>query len=327
MSVDIAQPLQLPSSASLAAVQAAQTAAGSQHALINLIRLVKSLETKFVSEGDEEFADDYIVRRDWETVLYARALLEALQQGNEQTSKTASSLRGLSNSLQNVETAFKIRQSSPVPTPLANPAFIALPMTPTVSQPSSAISRVSSPPLAAPAIPAAPVTAPSVHPLQESASPNHSKVRNRRSRVDDYLAQRAKGDLGSEADLLPLKNAIQVGKTLDGVGTRERLLEGASARSGIGSAQLHEELGGQLAEMSHRLKLNAVHFARSLDNEKEILETSQQTLEKNLGATRSSKKHLSSVSSKGRGTTCLTLGVVVLVMVVFIWTYMLIRFT
>jgi hypothetical protein len=47
----------------------------------------------------------------------------------------------------------------------------------------------------------------------------------------------------------------------------------------------------------------------------------------NLDSTRSSKKHLGTVSSKSRGTTCMTLGIVVLVMVLFVWTYMLIRFT
>ena len=47
----------------------------------------------------------------------------------------------------------------------------------------------------------------------------------------------------------------------------------------------------------------------------------------NLVATRSSKKDLALVSKKGRGTTCMTLGVVVLVLVIFVWTYMLIRFT
>jgi len=47
----------------------------------------------------------------------------------------------------------------------------------------------------------------------------------------------------------------------------------------------------------------------------------------NLVATRSSKKTLSTVSRKSRGTTCMTLGIVALVLVIFVWTYMLIKFT
>lgn len=96
--------------------------------------------------------------------------------------------------------------------------------------------------------------------------------------------------------------------------------------------------------MSHRLKLNAVHFANSLEDEKSLVDSSTDVLEsklrhlsqklpgsdevaENLSATRSSKKSLSTVSSKGRGTTCMTLGIVILVLIIFIWTYMLIRFT
>jgi hypothetical protein len=47
----------------------------------------------------------------------------------------------------------------------------------------------------------------------------------------------------------------------------------------------------------------------------------------NLVGTQSSKTHLSAVTRKGRGTTCMTLGVVLLVLIIFVWTYMLIRFT
>lgn len=95
--------------------------------------------------------------------------------------------------------------------------------------------------------------------------------------------------------------------------------------------------------MSHRLKLNAIHFSNSLEAEKSLLDSSQQTLESkvekraleiskadisgNLTSTQSSKKQLSAVSKKGRGTTCLTLGVILVVLIIFVWTYMLIRFT
>jgi hypothetical protein len=104
--------------------------------------------------------------------------------------------------------------------------------------------------------------------------------------------------------------------------------------------------------MSHQLKLNAVHFSNSLEAEKALLDNSQSTLESefrirhsiaqsssyerhtyaelildNLVATKSSKKTLSAVSRKSRGTTCITIGVVALVLIIFVWTYMLIKFT
>ncbi|WVQ99638.1 hypothetical protein IAU59_006777 [Kwoniella sp. CBS 9459] len=341
--------IKLPDTASPSAVQAATNASSNQHALINLIRLVKSLEARFVHE-DEDVGEEYLVKRDWETVLYAHALLDALKEGNEQSSRTTSTLSDLEKTLDNVRSAFRARVSSPLPTPSLNPALIALPMTPNPSNPSytSTVenpisSGKSSPALLGPSAPPSLAnngpTGSSNIPLARTTAAEISSdsggsgvgVRKRKSRVDDYLAQRARGDLqdSSTSDLLPLKpvvNAKQAGK---GLSDRDALLAGAGKGVGsvIGSAQLHEELGGQLADMSHRLKLNAVHFSNSLEKEKGILETSQEVLEKNLATTRSSKKQLSAVSKKGRGTTCLTLGVVILVMVLFIWTYMLIRFT
>lgn len=84
--------------------KAAQVAASNQHALVNLIRLVKSLEIKLAESEEDEYLNIYIIRKDWEvsvaiyiyitqnfalnilqTVLYARVLLDALKQGNEQS--------------------------------------------------------------------------------------------------------------------------------------------------------------------------------------------------------------------------------------------------
>jgi hypothetical protein len=101
--------------------------------------------------------------------------------------------------------------------------------------------------------------------------------------------------------------------------------------------------------MSSQLKRNALHFANSLEEEKAILETSQAALEGmscprsccshfvhheplpndtgNLEKTQTSKTQLSAVTRSSRGTTCMTIGIVLLVLIIFVWTYMLIRFT
>ncbi|WWD17058.1 hypothetical protein CI109_101495 [Kwoniella shandongensis] len=312
--------------------QAAQHAATNQHGLINLVRLVKSLEGKAASEGDED-VEPWALKRDWETALYARALLDALQGGNEQSSTTITSLKDLDQSLTYIESSYRSRLSSPLPTPGLNPALIALPMSPSNT---SMTSRIPTPLPLQSTINGSNQPLPAPTPSSSSTpAPATSTVRKRRTlQTDRYLSQRNREDLtGQEIGLLPLvgvgsrtdnNNGTGTGKK--GQGDREKLL-GDGLGQAIGSAQLHEELGGQLVDMSHRLKLNAIHFASSLENEKTMLEDSQEVLEKNLSATRSSKKSLSSVSKKGRGTTCLTLGVVILVMVLFVWTYMLIRFT
>lgn len=102
--------------------------------------------------------------------------------------------------------------------------------------------------------------------------------------------------------------------------------------------------------MSHQLKLNAVHFSKSLEDEKGILEASTEVLTRtslplprsscagtadpmwkhrpgNLDRTQVSKKVLDSVRRKTGGTTWLTVGAILAVMVAFVWTYLLIRFT
>ncbi|WWC69975.1 uncharacterized protein I206_103919 [Kwoniella pini CBS 10737] len=317
------KPFHLSDKPSPVVIQAARNAASSPHAVVNLIRLVKSLEAKVNSEEDDGVVDSMSIKRDWENVMFAKSLLEALQNDNEQSSSTSPTLLQMGKELSNIQKSFQIRLSTPLPTPPMNPALIALPMTPNPSNP-PILERKPSPPLLQ-----------SVQklstPLSAASVPINNGVRKRKSRIDEYLMERSKSDLtGSEKGLLPLK-VLPVKPKFGGVGNvaggREALLAGAGPGSGIGSAQLHEELGGQLADMSHRLKLNAVQFSNALENEKSILEDSQNTLENNLTATKSSKNHLSTVSSKGRSTTCLTLGVVILVMVLFVWTYMLIRFT
>lgn len=46
--------------------KAAQVAASNQHALVNLIRLVKSLEIKLAESEEDEYLNIYIIRKDWE---------------------------------------------------------------------------------------------------------------------------------------------------------------------------------------------------------------------------------------------------------------------
>lgn len=46
--------------------KAAQAAASNQHALVNLIRLVKSLEIKLAESEEDEYLNIYIIRKDWE---------------------------------------------------------------------------------------------------------------------------------------------------------------------------------------------------------------------------------------------------------------------
>lgn len=98
----MAQPEDLISTPTPTTRKAAEAAASNQHALVNLIRLVKSLEIKLAESEEDEYLNIYIIRKDWEvsapiyitqslalntlqTVLHARVLLDTLKQGNEQS--------------------------------------------------------------------------------------------------------------------------------------------------------------------------------------------------------------------------------------------------
>lgn len=104
-----------------------------------------------------------------------------------------------------------------------------------------------SPPL--PKGPSSPVLSPK--PPSPVVSPAISSTR---FNTEDYFAKRKREDAaGGESGLLPLKTAKTTGAgadpAADSEGMRQRLLGGGSKSSAIGSSQLHEELGGQLADV------------------------------------------------------------------------------
>ncbi|KAL1411611.1 hypothetical protein Q8F55_002575 [Vanrija albida] len=327
--------------------RSASAAAGTRHGLVNLTRLVGSLD-KQALEQQQDGLDGVTwleIQKTWETVLYARALLGALKGGNEQSSTTLSSLNKLEKTLSKVETHVQgVAKRTSAPAPATSLPYLELPTSLRPTGPPSPVALLdeavattlpeieegSLPPALSPSAPVTPaVELPSLSftaPKAPAPPSLNRTVSSKSFSTETYFARREKEDKqGGEAGLLPLKTQATAKGPLDSEGMRKRLMGGATGT--LGSAQLHEELGGQLVDMSHRLKLNAVHFANSLEEEKALLESSQGVLERNLETTKQSKGTLSKVSSKGRGTTCLTIGVVLLVIVLFVWTYLLIRFT
>ncbi|KAK1924044.1 hypothetical protein DB88DRAFT_488940 [Papiliotrema laurentii] len=308
---------------SIHTVRAAQNAAKSPHGLVNLIRLIASLDaaaTDLTLDDEDDKVErqrvEEQVAKDIQAAVYARAMLEALKSGNEGASSTKGTLDDLDRTLTSLEDRYTVALA---------PRVTSLPLSKTLSRVSAVSSRVPTRPSSA--MNHTPVSTGTDETSQNPRSTTYVPPTTLRKRknppLSTYLQTRAAEDTtGTDAGLLPIraKPVPPAEKS-----SRDQLLGAGTA--GMGAAQLHEELGGQLADMSHRLKLNAVHFSNSLEAEKALLETSQETLENNLTATRSSKKNLSAVSKKGRGTTCMTLGVVILVLIIFVWTYMLIRFT
>lgn len=113
--------------------------------------------------------------------------------------------------------------------------------------------------------------------------------------MTSYFAKRdAEARQGGEAGLLPIAPAQRNKDAMGEEGMRQRLLGGQ--QKGMGARELQEELSGQLAgvsgktwtaltdteQMSHQLKLNALQFSQSLENEKELMKNSQDVLEREL---------------------------------------------
>lgn len=166
-----------------------------------------------------------------QTVQYARVLLDTLQLANEGTSNSTSILSELNSTLKGVEMRHRHAASVPSPLALVAPAAaVPLPVSPS----STSLAEVNTPsPEPTFSKPAPPIPAAAV-------------LRQRHLNVESYLRSRQAEDReGDEAGLLPLKVSVRKEqKNMDG---RDSLLDGA--RPGMGSAQLHEELGGQLADV------------------------------------------------------------------------------
>lgn len=78
-----------------------------------------------------------------------------------------------------------------------------------------------------------------------------SRRRRKAPSLSDYLSKRETEDAqGGETGLLALKPAPRQLKG-DGKTSRDQLLAGQRSEGVMGNSQLHEELGGQLAEVRH----------------------------------------------------------------------------
>ncbi|KAJ9118161.1 hypothetical protein QFC22_004065 [Naganishia vaughanmartiniae] len=289
------------------------------HASINLPRLTKTLAARSKRLDEEDWAQ---VRSGQSTVDYARGLLKLVKEENV---VEIGKVRALEKELDEIAKAFEDAvQRKPIPS-TSSPR--TLPPLPSIPFPTSLLAVSPSPSTTLPdQINNNPTTdiLPSNTPAEDSQL---RKIPIREASIslptltkrESFLAEK------EEEALLPLR-------PIDQAAARDELLASADRSDGggrglRGAAQLHDELGGQLAEMSHQLKLNAVHFSKSLEDEKGILEASTEVISRNLDRTQASKKSLDLVRKKTGGTTWLTVISIIVVMIAFIWTYLLIRFT
>lgn len=106
---------------------------------------------------------------------------------------------------------------------------------------------------------------------------------------------------------------------------------GSTATSRIGGTQtstaIHEQLSAQLETMAQQLKRNAVHFSNSLEKDKAVVEDAQIKLEGNYEVMQKERVRLRDHRGKSWGTTCMVVGIVLLVLLVFMLMVSVIRFS
>ncbi|KAF9526871.1 hypothetical protein CPB83DRAFT_857134 [Crepidotus variabilis] len=90
---------------------------------------------------------------------------------------------------------------------------------------------------------------------------------------------------------------------------------------------LHEELSSQLEQMAQQLKRNAIHFSTSLAKDKTVIEAAAEKIESNYDTMQTQRVKLRDRSSSSRSNTCMTLGIILLVLLVFLFMVSVIRFT
>ncbi|KAF8513138.1 hypothetical protein BU17DRAFT_95631 [Hysterangium stoloniferum] len=120
------------------------------------------------------------------------------------------------------------------------------------------------------------------------------------------------------ADLLPAPSEPNLPSSSSQTGTSSLL---------SASLQTHDELTEELARMTAQLKRNAQHFAESLEKDKGVVLSASETLEKNYDTMARERIRLKDHSGKSRGTTWLVIAAVVGVAIAFVFTFLVIRIT
>ncbi|KAJ6591096.1 hypothetical protein DFH09DRAFT_1138556 [Mycena vulgaris] len=98
-----------------------------------------------------------------------------------------------------------------------------------------------------------------------------------------------------------------------------RLLQHSNARQ--------RDMSEEMARMATQLKQNAIHFGELLANDQRVVEETDQKLEGNYGYMQKTRVRTRDLRGKTGSTTCLVLGIVLLVTFLFMLMVSLIRFS
>ncbi|KAF9010037.1 hypothetical protein BDQ17DRAFT_1235118 [Cyathus striatus] len=275
-----------------------------QHEEVNLARLVRRLEKS--ATNDEEWKDSEArqeriwlkAQTDLQKVKYARRLLKNAELESEEVPPIRLQFRNDTRvKLDKLESFLKDVQVRTAPT---------------TKRPD-------------PILPTIPIPAPEqVQEPEKSPSPPEIPEEVPSALPDDNLLSPPDVPITSPVpDLIPSYPSEKPRAT--GVSTSDT---GANSRKHLMASQtLHEELSSQLEQMAAQLKRNTVHFSDSLSKDKSLIEEAQEKIENNFGFMLKERIRLRDHRGKSLSTTCLTVGIVVTVLLMFMLMVSVIRLT
>ncbi|KJA13587.1 hypothetical protein HYPSUDRAFT_49770 [Hypholoma sublateritium FD-334 SS-4] len=296
-----------------------------QHDEINLVRLVRRIEKSAAKEDDwkpraAEPKEQICLRaqKSLQNVKYARRLLKNIEADEfEAPSTRITYLNGIKIKLDRAEAFLKeVELSSKPESRRPSPILPTLPIPEPPRLPSSTL-EVSPQASHEHSI----GTLASSEPIEKSLSPRISTQGLFISPPDleEFSPTLITSTLPS---LLPSNPA----ETATASGFARNFGAVPTAR-GQTSTAIQEELTSQLELMAKQLKRNAMHFSNSLEKDKAVVEDAQGKLEVNHDVMQKERLRLRDHSGKSRGTTCMVLGIILLVLVVFMLMVSFIRFS
>ncbi|KAL4246616.1 USE1 family protein [Abortiporus biennis] len=289
-----------------------QTSEQLNHDRINLARLVRSLQAT-VSKGEWDTNSEKPGGIGWikiqglaQNLKYAHKLLSNVEQHHDLThASTSWSLQDTKNILDNLD--LRISELSKRLKPISVRPQPILPTLPT---------------------PIFPLSTEEVRPASPHAQQSPETLAAPLSAQDLLLSPSDSAVISplepkSASTLLPVETVLP-SKSKASASTSLLKAQPAFMQN---SASLHEELSEQLAQMATQLKRNTMHFAASLEKDKDVVLDAQGKLDKNFDVMTKERVRLRDHSSKSWGTTWITLLSVIVALVGFILTFFVIRIT
>ncbi|KZO98821.1 hypothetical protein CALVIDRAFT_561762 [Calocera viscosa TUFC12733] len=262
-----------------------------QHDRINLFRLVRRLELPATQPSTSE-ADPYTAwlqaRSQQQKVAHARSLWKCLE-GDVQTKE----LDDLDTRIDKLEQlAAKTCDDHPPP-PVPKTTFLeSLPLT----------KPVIPPPVPSPEIPLSPESEPAItEPAEVPITP-----------------------AAIESSLLPAEPLLP---EFSFIRQQPAQKDAAEPQAEFLLNTVQQELTDQLAAMGHQLKLNAIHFGERLAADANVVKEAEEKLVGNLERMRTERFRLRDYSSTARGTTCLVISCILVVIIAWVMMFVVIRIT